>query len=80
MYMLLTIYAVTNLNDVSWGTRESETAEKAETELDRQAKKGTRTCFFCHFGLTSLNSYMHFPHSRTHLFHLELTYESITIE
>ena len=24
MYMLLTIYAITNLNDVSWGTRESE--------------------------------------------------------
>ena len=39
MYMLLTIYALTNLNVVSWGTREvkSTKIEKAEQEA-----KGTR--------------------------------------
>ena len=54
MYMLLTIYAVTNLNDVSWGTRESDTAEKPETEVDKQAKKGTRTCFLMEISNTFL--------------------------
>ena len=38
MYMLLTIYAITNLNEIKWGTREVKTAPPPNAK--DQATKG----------------------------------------
>ena len=38
MYLLLIIYSITNLNNVSWGTREVPVKKsKAEMEAERKA-------------------------------------------
>ncbi|KAF4529725.1 hypothetical protein B566_EDAN015354 [Ephemera danica] len=43
MYMLLIIYSLFNLNNVSWGTRENPQAQKTQEELTREAEEAART-------------------------------------
>merc|ERR1719500_2179221 len=42
MYLLLTIYSITNLNDVSWGTREVA-AKKSKKEIEAEKKSAAAT-------------------------------------
>lgn len=39
-YLLLAIYSMVNMNNVSWGTRETVTAKPAATPPQTQAQKG----------------------------------------
>ena len=69
MYMLLTIYALTNLNVVSWGTREvkSTKTEKAEQEAKgRKLKVQNKTLFIsfsCLITLCPFSLFVCFPNT-----------------
>ncbi|XP_078047479.1 hyaluronan synthase-like protein kkv isoform X3 [Augochlora pura] len=39
MYLLLIVYSVTNLNDITWGTREVKATPKKSSELEQEKKE-----------------------------------------
>lgn len=72
-YLLLSIYSMVNMNNVSWGTRETAPAARDEAASPTKAEKGTARCRLLPWSNAhSLGAMKYYRHSFTHIPNMKL--------